>query len=103
MPPCHRKTDTRICGALTVVVLQNTVFVNNLLWAVHGDLDDHCMTGALIAATPSQNVYINDIWVICAPSADWAYPDCPFIGEHSIPKPVGSSPNTFVYSGGGGG
>lgn len=103
MPPCHRDTDARICGALTTVKLQTNVFVNRLLWAVHYDVDTHCGEGRLVAATPAKNVYINNIWVICAPSADFAYPDCPYIGEHTIPKPVGGSPNTFVYSGGGGG
>jgi hypothetical protein len=33
----HRKTDKRACGAGTVVVGQDFVFVNGKLWAVKND------------------------------------------------------------------
>lgn len=42
MPGAHRNTDLRACGAKTEVIGQSTVYVNGLLWAVDGDIDDHC-------------------------------------------------------------
>ena len=45
---CHRHSDSRSCGASTVVSGQNFVKVNGQLWAVAGDGDSHG-GGALIA------------------------------------------------------
>jgi uncharacterized Zn-binding protein involved in type VI secretion len=36
MAGAHRQTDSRVCGATTVVTGQSTVFVEGLLWAVDG-------------------------------------------------------------------
>jgi len=41
MPPVHRDTDLRFCGASTIALLQQTVFVNNKLAAVVGDISTH--------------------------------------------------------------
>ena len=37
----HRDTDSRACGAKTTVVGQSTCKVNNLLWSVDDDPNDH--------------------------------------------------------------
>lgn len=42
MPAAHRNNDLRACGAKTEVIGQSTVYVNGRLWAVDGDIDDHC-------------------------------------------------------------
>lgn len=41
MAGAHRNTDTRNCGAHTIVSGQSTVFVNGKLWAVENDQEDH--------------------------------------------------------------
>ena len=41
MPPVHRNSDSRSCGATTTVVGQSTVFVNGLLVSVEGDPNTH--------------------------------------------------------------
>lgn len=100
MPGAHRKDDLRYCDAKTRVLLQDTVFVNDKLWAVQGDRCDHTL-GDLIARYPTKTVYINNILVICA-VGDSAKPDG--LGHDSTDtKPKTSSDNVFVYSGGGGG
>lgn len=99
MPGAHRDTDCRFCGAKTIVRLQTNVYVNSLLWAVHGDIDTHCEEGALIAAYGAKNVHINRIKVICA-VGDKAQPDrlgC-FIKHPAPPTdPKCHSPTVNVY------
>jgi len=99
MPGVHRDTDRRFCGAKTIVTLQNNVYVNNLLWSLHGDIDDHCFAGALIAIYGARNVYINNIRVICAvgDEAEPDYPGCAFIHPTGITNPLGHSTDTWVY------
>ena len=46
----HRDNDSRACGAKTIVTNQSTVFVNDKLWAVKGDKNDHA-GGSLINTT----------------------------------------------------
>lgn len=41
MAGAHRNTDSRNCGAKTVVSGQSFVYVNGLLWAVENDPEDH--------------------------------------------------------------
>lgn len=99
MPGVHRDTDSRFCAAATIVTHQNNVYVNNLLWAVEGDLDTHCNQGALIAAYGAQNVYINNIKVICA-VGDKAAPDylgCVILHPTGPTNPKGHSTDTWVY------
>lgn len=50
MPGAHRFGDSRACGASTIVVGNQTVFVNGRLWAVKGDIDTH-EAGGLINTT----------------------------------------------------
>lgn len=102
MPGCHRNGDSRFCGAKTVVAGQSTVYVNNQLWAVHGDPDTH-VTGGLIAFYGPKNVEIENIKIICAPG-DHAQTE-PIPPFHAPPAtwPSGHSPDTYVYSGAGGG
>ena len=47
----HRQDDLRTCGAKTVVVGQSSVFVNNKLWAVEGDICDHAAVAKAIPST----------------------------------------------------
>jgi uncharacterized Zn-binding protein involved in type VI secretion len=61
MPKVHRDGDARVCGAVTVVEGQSSVYVNGKLWAVEGDPNSH-NEGRLIASGSS--VYINGKKVI---------------------------------------
>lgn len=72
MPKAHRDGDLRTCGATTVVTGQSTVYVNNKLWAVEGDLNDHGQ-GALRAVL-SQDIFIENKKAIVTPG-DEAFPD----------------------------
>jgi|TARA_R110000796_G_C14340205_1_gene410274 hypothetical protein len=93
--PIHRDTDPRVCGAITVVSNQNTVYANGLLVAVDGDPNSHG-AGGLIATC--NNVYVNGI-IVCNHSADSAAPDvlCFIIGApHCNPATAGGSSNVFV-------
>lgn len=96
MAQVHRHSDARICGASTIVVGNQTVFVNGLLWAVEGDPNDH-LVGNLIATNP-RTVFVQGINVII--QGDHAVPDmlCPPLGEpHCDPIAVGHSPNVWAY------
>jgi hypothetical protein len=105
MPGAHRDTDSRFCGAKTIVSNQSTVFVNGLLWAVEDDKDTHCNEGALQAVYGPPSVYIEGKKVIVA-VGDIAAPDrqaC-FIEHPTGPtNPKGRSPDTYCYGGAGGG
>jgi uncharacterized Zn-binding protein involved in type VI secretion len=95
MAQIHRNTDSRICGASTVVVGQSTVFANSLLVAVNGDPNTHS-GGNLIAAC--KNVFINQKMVVNH-SPDNAEPDglCPIPGgPHCAPATASGSPNVYV-------
>jgi hypothetical protein len=94
MPPIHRDTDPRICGAETTVVKQSTVYANSLLVAVNEDPDSHG-DGGLIAKC--KNVYINGKMVVNH-TPDHAEADdlCPIPPVHCDPATDGGSPNVFV-------
>jgi hypothetical protein len=102
LPGAHRDQDDRFCGAITNVTHQDNVYVNGKLWAVVGDLDDHCDEGALIASYGAKNVYIKGINVICA-VGDTAEPDNSCHEQHPGPPtdPKGHSQDTYVYDSGG--
>jgi uncharacterized Zn-binding protein involved in type VI secretion len=51
MPPAHRQSDRRQCGAGTVVQSQSTVTIGGQLWALEGDQCDHGL-GTLRAQNP---------------------------------------------------
>jgi len=95
MPSIHRNTDSRICGAATVVVGQSSVYANGLLVSVDGDPNTDG-GGNLSAAC--KNVYINGKMVVNN-SPDNAAPDslCPIPGgPHCAPATAGGSSNVFV-------
>lgn len=90
----HRNTDSRICGASTVVSGQSSVFVNGLLASVDGDQDSHG-AGGLTAAC--KEVYIGGKKVVIVTND--AQPDtlCFTIGPpHCDPSATGGSPSVFV-------
>lgn len=105
MPQAHRNTDSRFCGASTIVTGQSTVFVNSLLWAVEGDKDTHCNEGALIAVYGPPSIKIEGKFAICA-VGDIAAPDrqaCFIVHPTGATNPKGRSPDTYCYGGAGGG
>lgn len=100
MPGAHREGDKRFCGASTIVTHQNSVYVNDRLWAVHGDPESHG-AGNLKAIYGPKNVYINGIRVICA-VGDAAERDN--FGHPAPPTaPLEHSTDVIVYGGGSGG
>lgn len=105
MPPCHRITDFRACTATTITGKQQTVFVNNLLWCIVGDIDSHCNPQSpLVAVYPPRNVFIGKINVICALGDLGSFDKGVTCAEFHDPwdsRPVTGSPNTFVYAGSG--
>lgn len=66
----HRHDDQRVCGAKTVVVGQDFVTINDKLWAVKGDTDNH---GDGQLKNSQSFVSINDKYVILV--GDHADPD----------------------------
>lgn len=105
MPGAHRDTDSRLCGAKTIVTGQSTVTVNGLLWAVENDYDTHCNQGELNAVYGALNVRINGKLVICA-MGDSAAPDhagCVVLHPSGATNPLGHSYDVLVYGGAAGG
>jgi len=105
MPRSHRDTDSRFCGATTIVTGQSTVYVNNLLQSVEGDKDTHCNAGDLIAVYGPKNYYVENKLAICA-VGDSAAPDfqgCVDAHPTGATNPKGHSNDTFIYEGGSGG
>ncbi len=94
MTEVHRDTDSRICGAKTVVAGNSTVFANNLLVSVDADPNSHG-AGSIIAST--KNVYAHNKLIV--ENGDAANPDrlCP-IPPHCGPDTSSGSPNVFVGS-----
>lgn len=95
MPGIHRATDSRTCGAATLVTNQSTVFAEGLLCAVNGDPNDHG-SGELIAS--GSTVFIEGKAVVIA--GDNASPDtfCLIVGPpHCNPQAVGKSGTVFAY------
>jgi len=97
MPSAHRNTDSRACGALTTVVGQTTVYVNNLLWAVEFDLDTHCLPKGPLKPK-KREIYIENKNIIVIGdefhAIDYEPPLC--IIPHT-PTPTGGSPDTYAY------
>lgn len=92
--PIHRHSDSRACGASTVVAGQGTVFANGLLVSVDADPNSHG-AGALSAAC--NQVFINGKMVVIVGNS--AAPDslCPPLGgAHCAPASTGGSGNVFV-------
>lgn len=95
MPSIHRDTDSRSCGASTVVVGQGTVYANSLLVSVDGDPNTD--GGGSLSAS-CKNVFINGIMIVNH-SPDSAAPDslCPIPGgPHCSPVTAQGSSNVFI-------
>ena len=93
MPAVHRHSDSRVCGATTVVSGQSNVYANSLLISVNGDPNSHG-GGALSAG--SRRVYINSIAVVNnTPDGAAADSLCP-IPPHCGPVTAGGSPDVYV-------
>ena len=94
MTQVHRLTDSRACGATTVVVGQSTVFVNGLLASVDRDPNNHG-AGCIYAST--NQVYVEGKMIVEV--GDDAAPDnlCPG-DSHCNPRTTTGSPNVFVGS-----
>jgi len=89
MAYCHRNSDSRNCGAGTVVTGQDFVKVEGQLWAVNGDPNDHG-SGGLIASCDYISIAGKRIIVV----GNSANPDnlCPVPGgNHCNPMSVGFS------------
>ena len=90
----HRDTDSRACGATTVVSGQGTVFANGLLVSVDQDPNSH---GAGNLKAACNKVYINGKLVVIVGNS--AAPDklCPPLGgDHCAPASSSGSGDVFV-------
>jgi hypothetical protein len=93
--PVHRDTDTRACGATTVVAGNSTVYANKLLVSVDKDPNDH---GAGALGATSKEVYCHNILVVHH-KPDPAAPDAlcpPLNGAHCAPDTAQGSPDVFT-------
>lgn len=96
MTAIHRNTDSRVCGASTVVSGNGTVYANNLLVSVNDDPNSHG-GGALSAST--NQIFVENKMVVEV--GDSAAPDglCPILGgPHCAPSSSSGSANVFVGS-----
>lgn len=93
--PIHRDTDSRTCGATTVVSGQSTVFANNLLVSVDGDPNSH--DGGALGAVCNQ-VFVNNLMVVNhTPDTAAADALCPPLGgAHCGPATASGSGDVFV-------
>lgn len=93
----HRNNDSRICGAVTTVQNQSSVYVNNELWAVLGSTNSHG-AGGLINTT-GEDIYVENLPIIVHGPDDSNQDNlCPIVGEpHCNPQTAEGSPDTFCY------
>lgn len=96
MPLVHRNNDPRVCGAVTVVTGQSTVFVDGELWAVLADPNSHG-AGNLINTTGS-SVTINGKPVIVH-GPDNASADLLLFPPHTNPMTAGGIASVTCYPG----
>ena len=68
--------------------------MNNLLWAVEGDPEDHG-DGELVAVYAPRNIYIENKLIIVAPGDDAVVDDAGH--EDMVTKPLGASTNVIAY------
>lgn len=95
MPPVHRETDLRSCGATTIVEINTTVFANFLLVAVDTNPNTHG-GGQLIAG--SRAVFAHGILTVNH-TPDQANADSlcvPIGGAHCAPETAQGSPDVFT-------
>lgn len=96
MPPAHLNGDLRVCGAVTVVSGQSTVFVNGQLWAVEGDPNSHG-GGALIPSGSTVLIEGKPV-IVHAPDSAAADALCPIVGPpHCAPATAEGSGNVGAY------
>lgn len=95
MPAIHRQDDLRDCGATTIVTGQSTVYVENKLIAVEGDMNSHG-GGALIPGR--SDVKIGNIPIIVVGNSASADSLCPTAGgPHCAPKASSGSGSVSFY------
>lgn len=99
MPGAHRANDVRFCGGKTRVINQSTVFVNDKLWAVKGDIvGNHGGAGYLKPVYGPKNVYVENKLIIVAVGDSASAKD----RRRHPPGPVnpkGHSNDTIIYGG----
>ena len=99
MPKAHRNGDARFCGATTIVEGQDSVYVNDILWAVEGDPNTH-EHGELVCIYSKRNIFIENKRAIVA-IGDIAAPDGPdpIFPLHPYPPtdPLEGSDNVIAY------
>jgi len=96
MTAVHRNTDSRACGASTVVSGNGSVFANNLLVSVNSDPNSHG-AGNLIAST--NNIFAENKKVVEVGDSAAADDLCPPLGgDHCEPVSTTGSDNVFVGS-----
>ena len=94
MTAIHRNTDSRACGAGTVVSGQGTVYANGLLVSVDNDPNSH---GAGALSANCNEVYVNGIMVVDVGDSSAGDSLCPDPGgPHCAPSSTGGSGNVFV-------
>ena len=94
MPPVHRDTDSRSCGATTVTAQAKNVFANGLLISINEDPNSHG-GGALVAG--SKNVFIGGTLVVNhTPDGAGADALCPVAPPHCAPVTAQGSPDVNV-------
>lgn len=90
----HRNGDARVCGAVTVVQNQSSVYVNGELWAVRGSFNSHG-NGGLINTTGT-TIEIEGIPVIVH-GPDQANPDDLELAPHDVPSTAAGSGDVSAY------
>lgn len=96
MPPAHRHSDARVCGATTNVQGQSTVKVENLLWAVVGDPNTHG-GGELINSGTTVKIEGKEVIVHAADSASADTLCVPIGPPHCTPATAAGSGTVTCY------
>jgi hypothetical protein len=101
MPGVFRNLDPRFCGAITQVIGQQKLFINNVLAAVEGDINSHNGLGALISQSPGTIIVQGKKMIVSM--MDGSAPDQLGIITHvtNLPTPAQGSQNCFAYGGAG--
>ena len=93
MPKAHRETDSRNCGATTIVEGQSTVFNNGKLWAV--DFDPNTHGAGNLKPITGHSVFCEGKEVIVLPDTCYNCDNA----DHCPPSddPATASPDVFAY------
>lgn len=96
MAGAHRHGDARVCGATTDVKLQSTVYVNEKLWAVKGDVNTHG-GGGLINSGTTVKIAGYEV-IVNSPDSAAADSLCVPIGPpHCAPSTAAASTDVKAY------